>query len=188
MALLFVLRSAPAAVDAPAALPAPRVATPPVFHEAVDGQTYANADLGFRLRAPENWTLVLGARPRDGTPYEGLVVKMSPPAGNDGDALRPFVSVVKRSLPAGASDDPLDFLRRESADARRTLLSGPSIVVVSGRKAARVSFESGTLRAIQVVRVTPGGALIVTAAAPPSRFPALASTFEDILASLRFES
>lgn len=50
----------------------------PVFHEKLEGSWYQNQDLGVSVTGPDGWTAALGDRSQDRSPYEGLVVRMSP--------------------------------------------------------------------------------------------------------------
>src|SRR5438477_9767737 len=60
--------------------PVPPAAAPavPVFHEELAGRRYSNQDLRLSVTAPEGWSGALGDRSQDRSPYEGLVVRMTP--------------------------------------------------------------------------------------------------------------
>jgi hypothetical protein len=173
----------------PAAKPAA-----PVFHEALEGRSYRNSDLRLSVSAPEGWSGSLGNRSQDRSPYEGLVVKMTPTADAPPSpgALQPFVTVVKRTLPPSTPRDPLAYIAREVLTPEKTVTDPPVVVTLSGRRVGKVGFEvrsgSGALRVLQVVYLTPEQAIVVTATAPAGAFAGWREKFEQVFESLKLES
>lgn len=164
-----------------------------VYQEKLDGQHYVNRDLGFTVEGPKEWKLALGARPEDAEPYEGLVVKMEAPGEPDPATLvRPLISVVKRTLAAGAAPDPASYIRRHLLGPEKTLIQEPEVAELGGRPVGKVVYEmksaGGKIRIVQIVHVHQGRAIILSAMSPETGFAALRSTFEKVLESLKLDS
>lgn len=172
----------------------PSVSLPaaPVFHEQLDGPRYRNQDLRLSFSAPEGWTGALGNRSQDRSPYEGLVVRMSPEGTQESGRPQTFVSVVKRTLPPAAPRDPLAYIAREVLTAEKTVTDAPVMVTLSGRRVGKVGFEvrsgTGALRVLQVVYLTSSEAIVLTATAPSAAFDGLRGKFEQVFESLKLES
>ncbi len=171
--------------------PATRVAR--VYQEKLDGQRYVNRDLGFSVEGPKEWKLALGARVEETEPYEGLVVKMEPSGDPDPTTLaRPLISVVKRTLAAGAAPDPAAYIRQHLLGPEKTLIEEPGQTQIGGRSVGKVVYEmksaNGKIRITQVVHIRPGRAIILSAMAPESGFSNLRGTFEKVLESLKIDS
>ncbi len=162
---------------------------PRAYQESIEGQRYVNRDLGIALSGPKDWSMALGTRTEEEAPYEGLLVKMQPPGPPDEETLvRPLVSVVKRSLPSAGGGDPLDYIRQQLLDSKKTVTEPPALVEVRGKRMGRVGYEMpsgrGKIRIVQHVYLRPGEAIIVSAMAPSGAFGKLSGTFEEVLKSL----
>jgi hypothetical protein len=164
-----------------------------VFHEQLDGPRYRNQDLHLSFSAPEGWSGALGDRSQDRSPYEGLVVRMTPGgAAPEPGKPQPFVSVVKRTLSPTSSRDPLAYIAREVLTPEKSVVEPPAMVTLSGRRVGKVGFEvrsgAGLLRVLQVVYLTPQEAIVLTATAPSASFDELRGQFEKIFESLKLDS
>lgn len=180
--LRFALRSSAPAPSAKLE-PGPRRPAPRTYDEQLDGRRYVNRDLGLALSGPENWTVSLGSRSEDRPAYEGLVLKMTPP-----NAGGPIVSIVRQPLGPQDTRDPLEFIRKRLLSDRKTVTEAPARAVIAGMSVGRVAYTMGSLRAVQVVRMTAAGALILTAVAPADRFDEVNRSFEQILSTVKFDS
>jgi len=165
----------------------------PVFHESLEGRNYSNTDLRLSVKAPEGWSGALGDRSQDRSPYEGLVVRMTPAgAPTDPAQFQPFVTVVKRTLPPAAPRDPLAYIAREVLTPEKSVTEAPTVVTLSGRRVGKVGFEvrSGarSLRVLQVVYLTSDQAIVLTATAPSGAFDGWREKFEQVFESLKLES
>lgn len=164
-----------------------------VYDEKLDGRRYVNRDLALALEGPRDWKLDLGRRADDQPAYEGLVVKMEPAAPPDpASGVRPLISVVKRSLPAGANGGPVDYIRKNLHAAAKKIVEEPREDARAGRTVGRVVYEmksaEGAILVVQVVHVEAGRAIILSAMAPSKDYPGLQATFEQVFASLRLGS
>ena len=165
--------------------------TPPrLYREEFLGSRYVNRDLQLSVTAPESWKATSGVRSNDTEPYEGLVVKMEPRQSDEPEAkVRPFVSVVKRSLPPGGSRDPVAYIRAHLLTGPKTVLEGPLTATLAGHGVGKVSYEMksgpGTLRIQQRVYVVGNQAIILSAAASAEQFGEIEGAFEQIFDSLK---
>jgi hypothetical protein len=163
-----------------------------VYQERLDGQRYVNPDLGLKVTGPDGWQVSAGQRSDDGPAYEGLVVKMEPAGDPEPQTqVRPFVSVVKRTLGPGAAPDPATYIRQHLLGEGKTVLEEPGAAEISGRPAAKVLYEmrsgGGTIRIAQLVHIRRGEAIIVSAMAPASAFGGLQDVFKGVLASVNLD-
>ena len=193
LVLLAVVVGRRTSTEAPPSAPPVSAPAAPVFHEQLEGGHYRNADLRISVRAPEGWNGSLGDRSQDRDPYEGLVVKMTPTAGAaESGMLQPFVTVVKRTLPAQAPRDPLAYIAREVLTPEKNVTEPPSVITLCGRPAGRVGFQVGSgpraLRVIQIVYLSPDQAIVVTATAPTGAFDGWREKFEQVFNSVKLES
>jgi hypothetical protein len=162
---------------------------PRVYQERVEGRRYVNPDLGLKVTGPEGWQVTPGQRSDDVPPYEGLVVRMEPAGDPDPQTqVRPFVSVVKRTLGPGVAPDPASYIRQHLLGEGKTVIEEPGSAEIAGRPAAKVVYEmksgGGTIRIAQLVHIRRGEAIIVSTMAPAGNFKGLSGAFEDVLKSL----
>jgi hypothetical protein len=162
------------------------------YQERVEGRRYVNPDLGLKVTGPDGWQVSAGQRSDVGPAYEGLVVKMEPAGDPDPQTqVRPFVSVVKRTLGPGAAPDPAAYIRQHLLGEGKTVLEEPGAAEISGRPAAKVLYEmksgAGTIRIAQLVHIRRGEAIIVSAMAPASAFGGLQDVFKGVLASVNLD-
>ncbi len=192
LVLIRISSSSTRAGTVPAHDPEKSRRTSRVYQERLDGRRYVNPDLGLKVMGPEGWQVSKGQRSDVGPAYEGLVVKMEPAGDPDPQTqIRPFVSVVKRTLGPGAAPDPAAYIRQHLLGEGKTVLEEPAAAEISGRPAAKVVYElksgGGTIRIAQLVHIRRGEAIIVSAMAPASAFGGLQDVFNGVLASVNLD-
>jgi hypothetical protein len=190
---ILAWRSRASQPPAPHQTPAPLARAPRVYHEKLEGSRYVNQDLGLSIATPDDWTPSIGKRSEELPPYEGLVLKMESRREPDPETqMRPLVSVFKKTLGAGAPQDPIGYIRANLLTAPKKVLDPPKLATIHGHSVGCVSYEMpaahGTLKVRQVVRIVNTEAIIVTAFIPAGSFEEFSAVLDKLFGSIDWSS